>query len=90
MLDFREADLSVELRALGDYAMKLTLSPSAMSQRDVDALHDVGFSDAQVLAANLVASYFNFINRVADGLGVDLEDWMEPGQPSSFPEQQGK
>ena len=88
MLDFREADISVELRALGDYAMKLTLTPALMSQVDVDALRDVGFTDAQVLAANLVASYFNFINRVADGLGVDLEDWMEPDRAPSSPERQ--
>jgi alkylhydroperoxidase family enzyme len=88
MLDFHEADLSVELRALGDYAMKLTLTPALMNQVDVDALRDVGFTDAQVLAANLVASYFNFINRVADGLGVDLEDWMEPDQVPSPNERQ--
>ena len=76
MDDYRNAELEPELRALGDYAHKLTLSPNAMTSGDVEALRDVGFSDEQILAANLVASYFNFINRLADGLGVDLEDWM--------------
>jgi uncharacterized peroxidase-related enzyme len=76
MADFREAELSPSLRALGDYALKLTLSPAKMGREDVTVLRSHGFTDEQILAANLVASYFNFINRVADGLGVDLEDWM--------------
>lgn len=77
MDDFRQADLAPELRALGDYALKLTLAPASMGPEDVEALRGFGYSDEQILAANLVTSYFNFINRVADGLGVDLEDWMQ-------------
>ena len=47
-----------------------------MSQTNVDALHEQGFDDAQITIATQVISYFNYINRMADGLGVDLEDWM--------------
>ena len=81
MRDFREADLPESLRALGEYAEKLTKTPHAMNEGDIARLRSCGFDDAQILAANLVASYFNFINRVADGLGVDLEPWMAGRTP---------
>jgi len=81
MSDFLEAELEPSLRALGVYAKKLTLHPADMGPEDVEALRQHGFNDEQILMANLVASYFNFINRVADGLGVDLEPWMEGRQP---------
>lgn len=77
MNDYTKMDLDPTLRALGQYAVKLTRTPGEMGPSDVAALREVGLSDAQILAANLVASYFNFINRVADGLGVDLEEWMQ-------------
>ena len=77
MKDFREANLSPRMRALGDYALKLTLTPAQIDENDVVALREIGLSDEEILSANLVTSYFNFINRVADGLGVDLEPWME-------------
>jgi uncharacterized protein YciW len=47
-----------------------------MSQRNVDALRGAGLSELQITVATQVISYFNYINRIADGLGVDLEDWM--------------
>ena len=78
MADYEQADLDPVLEALGYYATKLTRTPGEMSEADVLALREVGLNDEQILAANLVASYFNFINRVADGLGVDLEEWMKP------------
>ena len=78
MNDYAKADLDPVLQALGVYATKLTRTPGEMVEADVLALRQVGLDDEQILAANLVASYFNFINRVADGLGVDLEDWMKP------------
>jgi len=82
--DYRLAELPVARRALADYAVKLTQSPSLMGPSDVDALRRCGFDDDQITNANLVASYFNFINRVAEGLGVDLEPEMRarPRPPS--------
>ncbi len=56
--------------------MRLTLTPGAMSQADIDALRAVGFDDAQITIAVQVVGYFNYINRVADALGVDPEPWM--------------
>jgi len=49
-----------------------------MTKDDVDELRRCGFSDAQVADAVQVISYFNYINRVADGLGVDPENFMTP------------
>ena len=57
-------------RAMLDYAAKLTQTPARMTQDDVERLRQVGFDDRAILQINLIASWFNYINRVADGLGV--------------------
>lgn len=70
--------LPARLAALVAYALKLTLRPWAMERADVDALRAAGLSDRDVVDANQVVAYFNYVNRVADGLGVELEDaWPE-------------
>ena len=56
-----------------DYAHKLTVSPVKVSRADIDALRAHGFDDTAILQINLIASWFNYINRVADGLGVGRE-----------------
>jgi len=56
-----------------NYAAKLTRTPAAVGQGDVDALREVGFSDAAILDICQVTAYFAFVNRIADGLGVELE-----------------
>ncbi len=49
-----------------------------MEQQDVDRLRAAGLEDRGIVDANQVASYFNYVNRIADGLGVELEDhWPE-------------
>lgn len=55
------------------YVEKLTLTPGDMKKRDVEQLKAEGYSDADVLAIVEVASYYAYVNRIADGLGVDLE-----------------
>ena len=59
-----------------EYADKLTRTPAAMSAEDVEALRRVGFSDVDVLHIVEVVSYYAYVNRIADGLGVELEPWI--------------
>jgi uncharacterized peroxidase-related enzyme len=60
------------LRLMLDYAVKLTRTPTTMSERDVQSLRDGGFSDEQILNVALISAYFNFVNRTALGLGVEF------------------
>ncbi len=71
--DWQTADLSVDDSAMLDYAIKLTKTPWDMVEADVVALRDIGFSDAAILDINQVTSYYAYVNRLADGLGVELE-----------------
>ena len=59
-----------------DYVEKLTLTPAAVRREDVEALRQVGFSEADVLHIAEVTAYYAFVNRIADGLGVELELWI--------------
>ncbi len=80
--DWRAADIPRRLRAMLEYAEKLTLSPAEMSADDLEPMRAAGLSDEAILNACEVVSYFNFVNRMADGLGVTLEpDWNEPVFP---------
>ena len=76
--DWRTADLSAADRALCAYAEKLTLEPAKMTQADIEALRRHGFDDRAVHDAIQVIAYFNYINRVADAVHVDLEPDMPP------------
>lgn len=60
-------------RALLDYAARLTREPASMCAGDVQALREVGLADADILLANLIVAYFNFVNRIALGLGVAFD-----------------
>ena len=56
--------------------MKLTREPSACTDHDIEFLRQAGWSDRAILDTTLVVSYFAFVNRIADGLGVQLEEGM--------------
>lgn len=60
-------------RALCDHAVKLTRDPGSMTETDVRLLRESGLSDPAIHDATQVIAYFNYINRIADGLGVDPE-----------------
>jgi len=68
--DYRSAELDPADRAMLNYVEKLTLRPAEMQREDIETLRKHGFDDVAILQINLIASWFNFINRVADGLGV--------------------
>lgn len=76
--DYRQVELSAEDRAMLDYVVKLTRMPASITKTDIDGLRRVGFSGAAILDICQVAAYYAFVNRLADGLGVELEAyWNE-------------
>lgn len=58
------------------YVEKLTRTPARVSRGDVDSLRGVGFADEDILAVAEVTAYYAYVNRIADGLGVTIEDWF--------------
>jgi uncharacterized peroxidase-related enzyme len=75
--DFESAGLSEMRLAMLRYSVKLTLTPAEMSEADVDGLRRAGFTDTDILHIVEVVAYYAYANRVADGLGLSLEDWIE-------------
>ena len=67
-------ELDARVRALCGYALKLTLRPWSVTEADLAPLRAAGLSDPDIVDANQVVAYFNYVNRVVDGLGVELED----------------
>lgn len=76
-LDFEAAGraklLSPQQVAMLRYASKLTRTPQAMNEADVEALRILGWSDRDILEIAEVTAYYAYVNRIADGLGVELE-----------------
>ncbi len=68
--DYRSAPISAQDRAMLDYVVQLTKDATRISPDDHDRLRSAGFSDTAILQITLIASWFNYINRVADALGV--------------------
>jgi uncharacterized peroxidase-related enzyme len=77
--DWRQAALADREQALCTFAVKLTHDQRAMSPTDLDALRALGFDDRAVHDAVQVIAYFNYITRVADGLGVEPESFLPHG-----------
>ena len=71
--DPRGASLEPRDRAIADYAWKLTREPDAMVETDLAPLRAAGLTDDAILWLAEVVAYFNYVNRLADGLGVRLE-----------------
>lgn len=72
--DYTKAPISHQDRAMLDYVIKLTEDATQCSPEDHARLRDVGFDDRGILQITLIAAWFNYINRVADALGVG-RDW---------------
>jgi uncharacterized peroxidase-related enzyme len=72
--DYEKAPISEQDRAMLDYVVKLTRNATQCSRDDHARLREVGFDDRGILQITLIASWFNYINRVADALGVG-RDW---------------
>ena len=74
MHDYTRADLDRQTRGMLDFAVKLTRDPSSMSEEDVKGLRGKGFGDEQILSVVLITCLFNFMTRLADGLGVEFPE----------------
>ncbi|HEX6731966.1 MAG TPA: hypothetical protein VF074_18260 [Pyrinomonadaceae bacterium] len=68
--DYRSAPITNQDRAMLDYVSQLTRDATRISRKDHERLREVGFDDRGILQITLIASWFNYINRVADALGV--------------------
>ena len=68
--DYRSAPISQQDRVMLDYVVQLTRDATRISPADHERLRAVGFDDTGILQITLIASWFNYINRVADALGV--------------------
>jgi len=71
--DYTTAQLSESERVMLDYVVKLTKDATKVTKGDHDKLRTAGFDDEAILQITLIASWFNYINRVADALGVGRE-----------------
>ena len=73
MHDYTRAGLDPQTRGMLDFASKLTRNPSSMEEADVKTLRGLGLSEEQILSVVLITCVFNFMTRLADGLGVEID-----------------
>lgn len=71
--DYTTAPISAQERVMLDYVVKLTKDATKVWKDDHERLRAAGFEDKAILQITLIASWFNYINRVADALGVGRE-----------------
>lgn len=71
--DYRKVDLSSKTRGILQYAERLTKKPQSVVDAHVEVLRQLGCSDREILDICQITAYFNYVNRIAHGLGVQLE-----------------
>lgn len=71
--DYTKAPISRQDRVMLDYVVKVTKDATKVWKDDMDNLRAAGFDDRGILQITLIAAWFNYINRVADSLGVGRE-----------------
>jgi uncharacterized peroxidase-related enzyme len=71
--DVNSVTLDEKNRRMIEFAIKLTQKPNEMREADVRKLREMGFSDSEILDIVLVVGYFNMVNRIASGLGVEYD-----------------
>jgi uncharacterized peroxidase-related enzyme len=75
-VDWRTSSIDERRKAMLSYVEKLTIRPQDVTTGDVDALRTEGFTDRDIHDICEVAAYYAYVNRIADGLGVQLETWL--------------
>ncbi len=93
--DYRAADLASPDRAMLDYAVKLTRTPATIVEADIERLRQEGFTDRAIHDICAITGYYAFVNRMADGLGVELEERFSrrvssKGRAASEPDDQAQ
>ena len=74
--DYETAGLDERRLSMLRYVEKLTRTPGKTTEEDVEQLRRAGFSDEDILQIAEVTAYYAYVNRIADGLGVELESWI--------------
>ena len=81
MHDYTKMELDPQTRGMLDFAVKLTRTPDSMREQDVIRLRDLGLDDQQILSVAMITCLFNFMTRLADGLGVEVspqrQKWLQ-------------
>jgi len=72
LADYSQSGLAEDDQLMLEFAVKLTLEPAAVGRDDVEGLRDAGFDDEEILSIVLITGLVNFMNRLAQGLGVDV------------------
>ena len=78
--DFRSTKISHAEKKMLEYSVKLTSKTCSVSAEDIKPLREVGFNDDAILDIVQVVAYFNFVNRLACGLGIELEEYNKNGE----------
>lgn len=72
--DYKSIEFPIRVHAILNYAEKLTVTPGLVNEYDVQNLRIHDLSDEDILNVNLIVSYFNFVSRIANGLGVETSE----------------
>jgi len=82
--EYQCAGLDARTKVLLEYAEQITRDATKITQADIDRLRGAGFSDKDILEATHIAAYFNDVDRLADALGVELDEAFQSldGRPT--------
>lgn len=83
--DFRSANLDASTRAILEFAVKVTLAAYTVQPSDLDLLRSHGLDDETIFDVVEIVGLFNSVNRIADALGVELEDFLDTTDLPSGP-----
>ena len=77
MTDFQTADIDEATKAILEFAVKLTKAAPTVTQIDLEHLRSYGLTDEALFAIVEVIGFFNYVNRIADAFGIELDDFLE-------------
>ena len=77
MTDFQTADIDETTKAILEFAVKVTKAAPTVTLADLDHLRGYGLTDEALFAIVEIVGFFNYINRIADAFGIELDDFLE-------------